>query len=125
MKGLEYIEKFLNTQNTIPNASGVIFKKQTYFDVEGLTRAYAWRLGNLGKDRNTRRYFFTHECLNYFRYHNTSVIAQAKKKKIILKLDVKSFCSAKACHSFKKPIPINVQKRIRLIKLTKDVYQKN
>lgn len=41
MKGLEYIEKFLNTQNTIPNASGVIFKNKLTLMWEGLTRAYA------------------------------------------------------------------------------------
>ena len=28
MNGLEYIERFLNAQNTIPNASGVIFKNR-------------------------------------------------------------------------------------------------
>ncbi|AVZ03678.1 MULTISPECIES: glycosyltransferase [Acinetobacter] len=83
MKGLEYIEKFLNTQNTIPNASGVIFKKQTYFDVGGANPSLRfigdWEIW--AKIVTQGDIFFTHECLNYFRYHNTSVIAQAKKKK--------------------------------------------
>lgn len=30
MNGLEYIERFLNAQNTIPNASGVILKTDLF-----------------------------------------------------------------------------------------------
>ncbi|MFK7073484.1 glycosyltransferase [Acinetobacter baumannii] len=83
MNGLEYIERFLNAQNTIPNASGVIFKKQTYFDVGGANPSLRfigdWEIW--AKIVSQGDIFFTHECLNYFRYHDTSVIAQAKKKK--------------------------------------------
>ena len=83
LSGLEYFEKFLKTGNTIPNASGVIFKKQTYLDVGGANP----RLKFIGdwdiwaKIVTQGDIFFTHNCLNYFRYHDTSVIAQARKNK--------------------------------------------
>ncbi|MDW5308756.1 glycosyltransferase family 2 protein, partial [Acinetobacter baumannii] len=75
MSGLEYIERFLNAQNTIPNASGVIFKKQTYFDVGGANPSLRfigdWEIWI--KIVSQGDIFFTHVCLNYFRYHDTSV----------------------------------------------------
>ncbi|HCA5293399.1 TPA: glycosyltransferase [Acinetobacter baumannii] len=83
MPGLEYIERFLSAQNTIPNASGVIFKKQSYFDVGGANPKLRfigdWEIW--AKIVSQGDIFFSHECLNYFRYHDTSVIAQAKKKR--------------------------------------------
>jgi glycosyltransferase involved in cell wall biosynthesis len=83
MSGLEYIERFLNTQNTVPNASGVIFRKKTYLDVGGANPSLRfigdWEIW--AKIISQGDIFYTAECLNYFRYHDTSVIAQAKKKK--------------------------------------------
>ena len=83
MCGLEYFEKFLNTGNTIPNASAVVFKKQTYLDVGGANPRLRfigdWQIW--AKIISQGDIFYTAECLNYFRYHDTSVIAQAKKKK--------------------------------------------
>lgn len=83
MCGLEYFEKFLNTGNTIPNASAVVFKKQTYLAVGGANPSLRfigdWEIW--AKIASQGEIFFSHECLNYFRYHDTSVIAQAKKKK--------------------------------------------
>lgn len=83
LSGLEYFERFLNFGNTIPNASAVVFKKQKYHDVGGASPSLRfigdWEIW--AKIASQGEIFFTHECLNYFRYHNTSVIAQAKKKK--------------------------------------------
>ena len=83
LSGLEYINRFLNCQNTVPNASGVLFKKQTYFDVGGANPSLRfigdWEIW--AKIISQGDIFYTAECLNYFRYHDTSVIAQAKKKK--------------------------------------------
>lgn len=83
LSGLEYFEKFLNNRNTIPNASAVIFKKQTYLNVGGANPSLRfigdWEIW--AKIASQGEIFFTHECLNYFRYHNTSVIAQANRKK--------------------------------------------
>lgn len=83
ISGLEYFERFLKTGNSIPNASGVIFKKQTYFDV-GKANSRLKFIGDWdiwSKIVTQGDIFFTHECLNYFRYHDTSVIAQARKNK--------------------------------------------
>lgn len=83
LSGLEYFERFLNFGNTIPNASAVVFKKQKYHDVGGANP----RLKFIGdwdiwaKIVTQGDVFFYHNCLNYFRYHDTSVIAQARKKK--------------------------------------------
>jgi glycosyltransferase involved in cell wall biosynthesis len=83
MSGLEYIDHFLNAQNTVPNASGVLFKKQTYLEVGGANPSLRfigdWEIW--AKIISQGDIFYTAECLNYFRYHDTSVIAQAKKKK--------------------------------------------
>jgi glycosyltransferase involved in cell wall biosynthesis len=83
LSGLEYIERFLAFQNTIPNASGVVFKKKCYLDVSGANPSLKfigdWEIWT--KIVSQGDIFFTSECLNYFRYHDTSVIAQAKKKK--------------------------------------------
>ncbi|WP_374528782.1 glycosyltransferase family 2 protein [Acinetobacter sp.] len=83
MSGLEYINRFLNRQNTVPNASGVLFKKQTFLDVGGANPSLRfigdWEIW--AKIISQGDLCYTAECLNYFRYHHTSVIAQAKKKK--------------------------------------------
>ncbi|OTG89299.1 glycosyltransferase [Acinetobacter sp. ANC 3813] len=83
MSGLKYIEKYLIDQNTVPNASGVIFKKQTYIDVgranPSLRFIGDWEIWL--KIISQGEIYYCAECLNYFRYHNTSVIAQARHKK--------------------------------------------
>ena len=83
LSGLEYIERFLTFQNTIPNASGVVFKKKCYLDVGSANPSLKFigdwdiwfRIVSQGD------IFYCAECLNFFRYHKTSVIAQAKYKK--------------------------------------------
>lgn len=83
MSGLEYFARFLNFKNTIPNASGVIFKKEAYLNVGGATPELRfigdWEIWT--KISSQGDIFFEHTCLNYFRYHDTSVIAKARKKK--------------------------------------------
>ena len=83
LSGLEYIERFLTFQNTIPNASGVVFKKKCYLDVGGANPSLKfigdWEIWT--KIVSQGDIFFTPKCLNYFRYHDTSVIAQARKNK--------------------------------------------
>ena len=81
MSGSEYIERFMMTKNTIPNASGVLFKKQTYFDVGGANQKLRW-IGDWAiwsKIVAEGDIFFTAQKLNFFRYHATSVIARAVK----------------------------------------------
>ncbi|QIO06848.1 glycosyltransferase family A protein [Acinetobacter shaoyimingii] len=81
MLGSEYIERFMMTKNTIPNASGVVFKKQTYFHVGGANQKLRW-IGDWAiwsKIVAEGEIFFTAQKLNFFRYHATSVIARAVK----------------------------------------------
>lgn len=77
MGGKEYIERFLLHRNTIPNASAVVFRKHIYEQAgsapEELKNNGDWLTwlkmlcyGDIG---------FVAEPLNYFRYHDKSVIA--------------------------------------------------
>ena len=82
MSGSDYICKFLIHKNTIPNASGVIFRKKYLEMVGGLETNIqfcgdwiTWlKILLFGK------VFFRASCLNYFRYHSESVIAKASEK---------------------------------------------
>ena len=80
MDGKEFITKFLIHKNTIPNASAVIFRKNIYELVDGAP-----------EDQKTNgdwltwlkilcygKVAFIAEPLNYFRYHDTSVIGKLK-----------------------------------------------
>lgn len=77
INGLQYIEKFLCHKNTIPNASAVLFKKQTYFTVGGANPALKyigdWEIWT--KIVSQGDIFFCTKPLNYFRYHDNSVIS--------------------------------------------------
>lgn len=78
--GLHYIERFLCHENTIPNASAVLFKKQAYFDLgeinPNLKYIGDWDIWT--KIVLQGDIFFFAKPLNYFRYHNNSVIAKVK-----------------------------------------------
>lgn len=77
--GLEYIKRFLIHRNTIPNASAVMFRKSEF-----------QRLGGAPEHLRTNgdwlmwlkmlcygKLAYVAEPLNYFRYHDQSVIARA------------------------------------------------
>ncbi len=82
MNGLIYIDRFLIHRNTIPNASGVVFKKNSYLQVGGADETIKncsdwlfWMKMLLSSD-----VAFVAKPLNYFRYHEGSVIATATKR---------------------------------------------
>lgn len=90
MKGLDYLNKFLVHKNTIPNASAVVFKKILYIKAGGaqvdLKTNGDWQLWF--KLLLLSDVAYISESLNYFRYHNASVIAKettCKGNKIELK----------------------------------------
>lgn len=81
MNGIEYIERFLVFRNTIPNASAAIFRKNHYLQAAKVDPAISfcadWHLwlkmllcGDIA---------YSHEKLNFFRYHGKSVIAGSRK----------------------------------------------
>lgn len=81
MSGKEYIKQFLINRNTIPNASGVIFRKNLYqlaggadSDIKYCSDWLTWLKILVSSDIS-----YVAEPLNYFRYHEHSVIANAIK----------------------------------------------
>lgn len=81
MSGKEYIKQFLINRNTIPNASGVIFRKNLYqlaggadSDIKYCSDWLTWLKILISSDIS-----YVAEPLNYFRYHEHSVIANAIK----------------------------------------------
>lgn len=102
VQGSEYIKKFLIFKNTIPNASAVLFRKTTYLSVGGANSRLVtngdWLLWL--KLVTQGQIFYTEKCLNNFRYHSSSVIAQAhksldkteiRKRNIRLRQDLSAF----------------------------------
>ncbi|AUT39146.1 glycosyltransferase [Acinetobacter baumannii] len=83
MNGQEYIEKFLIHKNTIPNASAVLFRRKTYAEIGGavvdMKTNGDWDLWL--KFLLLGDVYFHNQMLNKFRYHSTSVIAQATNNK--------------------------------------------
>lgn len=83
MNGREYTEKFLIHQNTIPNASAVLFRKQSFLSVgrvdEDIKNCSDWLLWLKLATQGDIAYCAA--CLNNFRYNDTSVIASAVKAK--------------------------------------------
>jgi len=82
MPGKEYIKQFLIHWNTIPNASGVIFRKKFYQlaggaepGIKNCSDWLTWLKMLLTSDVS-----YIAEPFNYFRYHDKSVIAIAEKK---------------------------------------------
>lgn len=79
--GLHYIERFLCHENTIPNASAVLFKKQAYFNL-GETNPNLKYIGDWDiwmKIVSQGELFFRVKPLNHFRYHDNSAIANSIK----------------------------------------------
>lgn len=83
MDSNEFIEKFLICKNVIPNASAVVFRKSavninTHFDIAPEFR-YCGDWIFYFKLIVNKRVAFVSESLNNFRYHSSSVIANAVK----------------------------------------------
>lgn len=79
--GMKYIRSFLNKKNTIPNASAVIFKRKNFYEV-GASDPQLKYIGDWDlwyRLLSKGDIYFDSQCLNYFRYHDTSVISKAFK----------------------------------------------
>lgn len=77
MNGAEYIQKFISIENTIPNASAVVFSKQAFLKVGGadedIKYCSDWLLWL--KLLNEGDLYHSNKRLNLFRTHHSSVIA--------------------------------------------------
>ena len=84
MDGKEYISRFLIHRNTIPNASAVLFRK-TIFEQVGGAPAHFRTNGDWFmwlKMLCFGKVAYVAEPLNYFRYHDRSVIARAHQNPV-------------------------------------------
>ncbi|WP_299701027.1 glycosyltransferase [uncultured Pontibacter sp.] len=83
MKGIDYTEQFLIHKNTIPNASALLFKKEIFVEVGGadetIRNCSDWELWL--KFLLVSDVLYVSQPLNYFRYHEQSVIAKALKSR--------------------------------------------
>lgn len=83
MDGKEYIQRFLIHRNTIPNASAVVFRKSIYEQVGGAPEILKtngdWLVWL--KMLCQGKVAFVAQPLNYFRYHEHSVIAKHKQQR--------------------------------------------
>lgn len=85
MNGIEFIKKFMLFKNVIPNASGVVFRKDVYSSVLGAL-PYLKTNGDWDiwiKILSKGDVYFCADELNYFRYHENSVIANSVKGNIL------------------------------------------
>lgn len=77
--GVKFIDNFLIHKNVIPNASAVVFRKEIYYKVEGVNYDIKycgdWLLWL--KLLTVSNVSFISDSLNYFRYHQNSVIYKA------------------------------------------------
>lgn len=93
MDGNEFIEKFLIFKNVIPNASAVVFRKNTvaiklHLDINPLFK-YCGDWMFYFKLIVNKKNAFVSESLNNFRYHSKSVIACAvKNEKLVSIIDI-------------------------------------
>jgi glycosyltransferase involved in cell wall biosynthesis len=112
LNGMDFIEKFLVHKNCIPNASAVVFKKETYTKTNGAVihlRSHGdWLVwlqllcyGNIS---------FIAEPLNNFRYHNDSVIAKSHALITNNYKDLYGFEMRKAFNLFLKKTKVDLSK---------------
>jgi len=138
MNGNKFIEKFLIHKNVIPNVSGVVFNKEKLekivpLDYEPFMRYNADWLYYLQLLCNSK-IGFAAEPLNFFRYHESSVIAKAKDesgwgKIFVMELQLR----IKMLDHLKKCKPSNYKKILHQYKMgnnqlkfliTKDLLEK-
>ncbi|MHA3062245.1 glycosyltransferase family 2 protein [Acinetobacter sp. ANC 4641] len=84
MSGNLFIKNFLIHQNSIPNASGVIFRKSFYLKSGGAPE-HLKTIGDWNvwvKILSFSNIYFCHEKLNYFRMHDSSCVAISSKTDI-------------------------------------------
>lgn len=85
MNGTEFVKKFMLYRNVIPNASGVVFKKDAFVSCNGaiplLKTNGDWDMWI--KILLQGDIYYCREELNHFRFHDNSVIAKSIKGNIL------------------------------------------
>lgn len=107
MNGINFIENFLIHKNIIPNASGVLFKKNIYNEVQGADEKLKTNSDWLTWLKMLLKHdiAFVSSHLNNFRYHAQSVIARLKTSEVgnykeqydlTMRKAFEAFCNASA-----------------------------
>lgn len=117
-EGMEFIKKYLLTNNTIPNASAVIFKRDNFnsvgkadIDVPYCADWLLWM-----KILTTGKITFHAEPLNYFRKHENSVISKITNSSELFVFKYNIILLAKFIEFLKKK---NLEKKKELIQIFK------
>jgi glycosyltransferase involved in cell wall biosynthesis len=110
MEGNKFIERFLIHKNVIPNASGVLFQKESAVELGELdTDPFLRTCGDwlfYLKIVTNNKIAYNHKSLNNFRHHSTSVIAIAHKTEnlvSIIDIDIQNRKKIDAYISLVKP----------------------
>lgn len=119
MEGNEFIERFLIRQNVIPNASGVLFRKNSAvqfgkLDMNPVLKTCGDWLFYLKLATNTK-VAYVHKSLNNFRYHSASVIASAIRTESlgsIIDIDLKNREKMIGFLSIEKPYNLSVIRKL-------------
>lgn len=124
INGKAYIKQFLIHRNTIPNASGVVFRKRHYQLAGGaeadIKNCSDW-LTSL-KILMISDVMYLAKPLNYFRYHNLSVIAIAEKN-----MDFNSYIERfdrTMRNRFQEYLKINHKKEVEIANVNADYILK-
>jgi glycosyltransferase involved in cell wall biosynthesis len=119
VEGNVFVEKFLIYKNVIPNASGVVFRKNKAIEIQGLDTSLSLKyVGDwvfyLHLILNERLHF-THHCFNYFRYHSQSVIATSlRSRKVTDTFDILLVTRKKIKEILTKMAPANCNELCQL-----------
>lgn len=117
MEGNLFLKQFLITKNVIPNASGVVFRKaaiknDSYLSIDPEFRYCGdWIL--YFKLIANSKIAYTAASLNYFRYHNSSVIANALKSENQIRIFDIDFNMRKVLMQFIKQERVSSYKEIK------------
>ncbi len=128
-EGHKFIEKYLIYANVIPNASAVLFRKNTYQKVggvnENIKNCADWLLWL--KTLYNGKVTYTAKPLNFFRRHDKSVISSIKDN-IEENKDFHEYYSLSMRLFYDRILPkININKEIRKINnsyISKDLHRK-
>lgn len=115
MLGNEFIERFLIYKNVIPNASGVLFRKQRAAVLGDLDTDFEMRYCGdwlfYIKLITNKKISYTSQNLNNFRFHENSVIAKSNNgNSRVYLIDIVRKMRGKAISFFLKDCPVNIFK---------------
>lgn len=125
MEGNQFIERFLIYKNVIPNASGVVFRKQRAVKLGDLDIDFEMRYCGdwlfYIKLITNKKISYISQNLNNFRYHENSVIAKSNNvNNRVYLIDIVRKMREKAILFFLKDCPDNI---LRISEINRDIIR--